>query len=265
VTDLSHAIHNSHAAFALKTPELPEGLVADGDCPCASCVVVRECMRVFGNGHVMAEIKPNGTVRLRSSAWDDKDHVLWPEHALPRLRAIEPPLHKRGAPLLWKDLDAFPRVTKYAISMRQPWCWLCIHGGKDLENRDSSFKFRGEALLHASRNIDTDYYDDAVEFVRRELGSELANRIPHPDRIQRGGFVGRTTIVDGFGYSPLAPHPKASSPWYMGAHALVLDGTVETPFYPWPGMVSVPFPVPWPLFDAPPKVKRRKKERRHVR
>ena len=37
-----------------------------------------------------------------------------------------------------------------ALSIRQPWAWLILRAGKDVENRDWSTKVRGRVLIHAS-------------------------------------------------------------------------------------------------------------------
>lgn len=38
-----------------------------------------------------------------------------------------------------------------ALSIRQPWAWLIINGGKDIENRDWPTKFRSRILVHAGK------------------------------------------------------------------------------------------------------------------
>ena len=37
-----------------------------------------------------------------------------------------------------------------ALSIRQPWAWLILHGGKDIENRTWATKLRGRVLIHAA-------------------------------------------------------------------------------------------------------------------
>ena len=36
------------------------------------------------------------------------------------------------------------------LSVRQPWAWLILHAGKDVENRTWSHPFRGPVYIHAS-------------------------------------------------------------------------------------------------------------------
>jgi hypothetical protein len=36
-----------------------------------------------------------------------------------------------------------------ALTVRQPWCWSILHGGKRVENRPRRMAYRGPLLLHA--------------------------------------------------------------------------------------------------------------------
>lgn len=37
-----------------------------------------------------------------------------------------------------------------AVSVRQPWAWALLYGGKDVENRSRTTSYRGWLLVHAS-------------------------------------------------------------------------------------------------------------------
>ena len=41
-----------------------------------------------------------------------------------------------------------------AISIRQPWAWLVVHGYKDVDNRTWATKHRGPILIHAGKALD---------------------------------------------------------------------------------------------------------------
>ena len=43
-----------------------------------------------------------------------------------------------------------------AISVQQPWAWAILHAGKNLENRQVRFKYRGPLLIHAPLRRATD-------------------------------------------------------------------------------------------------------------
>lgn len=38
-----------------------------------------------------------------------------------------------------------------ALSLRQPWPWFILKGGKDLENRGWTSSYRGPVLIHSSK------------------------------------------------------------------------------------------------------------------
>jgi hypothetical protein len=40
------------------------------------------------------------------------------------------------------------------LSVKNPWAYLIIHCGKDVENRTWETKYRGPLLIHASRSMD---------------------------------------------------------------------------------------------------------------
>jgi hypothetical protein len=41
-----------------------------------------------------------------------------------------------------------------ALSVKNPWAYLIIYGGKDIENRTWEIKYRGPILIHASKTSD---------------------------------------------------------------------------------------------------------------
>jgi len=113
-----------------------------------------------------------------------------------------------------------------ALSVRQPWAWAILHGGKQLENRSRIAVSRGgmkpgPLCIHASKGMTRDEYESARDFMR---GIGVA--CPLPDELVRGGVIGAVRC-DGV--------VKASdSPWFFGPVALVL---VE------PAPLAAPIPV----------------------
>lgn len=82
-----------------------------------------------------------------------------------------------------------------ALSIRQPWAWLIVHGHKDIDNRDWSTSFRGQLLVHAGLTMTRAYYDQVTE----ELGNASmlpAGGLPSYEDLPRGGLVGWTRITD---------------------------------------------------------------------
>jgi hypothetical protein len=121
------------------------------------------------------------------------------------------------------------------LSVCQPWAWLIIHAGKDIENRTWHTKYRGRFLVHASKRMTRQDYNDVLEFLATgELGAKCI-QLPAYEDLQRGGIIGSVELVDSIDYS--------DSPWYMGATAFVLRDPVPLPFYPLKGRLQ--------FFDGP--------------
>lgn len=138
------------------------------------------------------------------------------------------------------------------LSGLQPWWWIVIHLGKNVENRSrpilglKEVRYRGDVLLHASKSkgaaIDQKNWQLAYDFVRDRFGATLATRIPPIGQLPMGGIVGRATV---FGLvRPLpatAPtegrYPSGIEPrWHMREqNGYLLKDQRATPFAPWRG------------------------------
>lgn len=113
-----------------------------------------------------------------------------------------------------------------ALSIRQPWAWLIIYGGKDVENRTWHTKLRGRFLVHAAKGMTWDEYRWARSFA--ELYG--CRNLPSFEELQRGGIIGSVELVDSVDTS--------SSPWYMGEKAFVLRDPQPLPFQPMKGRLG---------------------------
>lgn len=127
-----------------------------------------------------------------------------------------------------------------AISVRAPWWWFILHGGKDIENRDWPTNYRGPVLIHASKWFKgeeiRDDFCDARE-IAEKTGRELPGPVTLRDMKDVGGhIVGRVNIVDCVSHS--------ASPWFFGSFGFVLADPVafSTPI-PFKGALSF-FEVP---------------------
>ncbi|MDG9809498.1 MULTISPECIES: ASCH domain-containing protein [Pseudomonas] len=125
-----------------------------------------------------------------------------------------------------------------ALSIKQPWAWLIIHGGKDIENRTWHTKFRGRFLVHASQGMTNKEYCDGLEFAMRAGDVRLLRDFPTYQQMQRGGIVGSVELVDSVDHS--------DSSWYMGAKGFVLRDPQVLPFIPYKGRLG--------FFDVPDEV-----------
>jgi hypothetical protein len=115
------------------------------------------------------------------------------------------------------------------LSIRQPWAWLIVNGHKDIENRSWPTRFRGQFLVHASKGMTNEEYDDVAHMLDEGIC------LPEKKLIERGGIVGIAEIVDCVSWS--------DSPWFMGEHGFVLRNARPLPFYPLRGMLG--------FFEAP--------------
>lgn len=127
-----------------------------------------------------------------------------------------------------------------ALSIRQPWAWLIIHGGKDIENRTWHTKFRGRFLVHAAQGMTRHDYCDALELVMRAAHIDVLRGFPMFDDLRRGGIIGSVELVDSVDAS--------DSPWYMGEKGFVLRDPKPLPFIPCKGRLQ--------FFDVPQEVTR---------
>lgn len=126
-----------------------------------------------------------------------------------------------------------------ALSIRQPWAWLILHGGKDIENRDWSTKFRGRVLIHASKGMTRDEWESAWIHAHSTGASPKALEAGLTrDNIQRGGVVGSVEIVDCV--------ERSSSHWFVGRYGFVLRDPVPLKFTPFKGRLG--------FFDVPNEV-----------
>ena len=102
----------------------------------------------------------------------------------------------------------------FAISVRQPWAWALIHGGKDVENRTKAPQGTGNLIgrrfcIHASKGMTQAEYEHAADFMAT-VGIEC----PRPDRLIRGGVIGSVRL----------DHVTSEYPsrWFFGPRGLIV-------------------------------------------
>lgn len=131
-----------------------------------------------------------------------------------------------------------------ALSIRQPWAWLILNAGKDVENRNWFTKFRGRVLLHASKTMTRDDYESAVDCAlaigaigraRTPLSWAAGSNEFNPASIELGGIIGSVEIVDCV--------QESSSPWFFGKFGFILRNPKPLPFRPFKGSLGF-FEVP---------------------
>jgi hypothetical protein len=111
-----------------------------------------------------------------------------------------------------------------AISIRQPWAWLIIHGGKDIENRTWRTNILGRVLIHASKGMTMKEYEE----VKAQLGDSVS--LPPPEKLERGGIVGSVVITGCW--------RQSVSPWFFGPWGFSLANPEPLPFRPMRGQLG---------------------------
>lgn len=114
-----------------------------------------------------------------------------------------------------------------AISIRQPWAWLILNAGKDIENREWLTRLRGRVLVHASKGMTRREYEDVEDFLLFGPEKLRSIQLPQFSDLERGGLVGSVDIVDCVEYS--------SSDWFFGRYGFVLRDPKPMQFVPLPG------------------------------
>lgn len=114
-----------------------------------------------------------------------------------------------------------------ALSIHQPWAWLIVNGYKTIENRSWNTKYRGPVLIHASKNVRTRDYCNAVNLLHREC---LGISLPNIDSLEHSGIVGIATITDCV--------TQSDSPFFFGPKGFVLVDAKPLSFLPLKGRLS---------------------------
>jgi len=109
-----------------------------------------------------------------------------------------------------------------AISIRQPWAWLILNAGKDIENRSWPTNYRGRVLIHAGQTMTKADFEACCLFlngISDELQPEklpmLRAKMNIPFfKYMLGGIVGEVEIVGCV--------TQSDSPWFCGEYGFVL-------------------------------------------
>lgn len=112
------------------------------------------------------------------------------------------------------------------ISIRQPWAWLIIHGGKDVENRPWPTKFRGPLLIHASKGMTQREYEAAWLYAQ-----DRGVWLPRFSDLQRGGIIGEVNLYD--------CAADVISPWFEGPFGFALRDPKPMEFVPMAGKLGL--------------------------
>jgi hypothetical protein len=117
-----------------------------------------------------------------------------------------------------------------AISIKQPWAWMIIHGGKNVENRTWHTNYRGPILIHASKKFDRDGYLWILENAPKLFSPGFV--FPGWNNYQCGGIVGKADLV-------MEVRSCTFSPWMFGPWGFVLENPKSIDFIPCKGQLGI--------------------------
>lgn len=144
-------------------------------------------------------------------------------------------------------------IPHLALSVRQPWAWAIIHGGKDVENRTRFAIDKGgmremvgkRIAIHAGKGMTQDEYHGALVTF-----GEAGAHCPMPDALLRGGIIGTVEVVDVIStQADLRDKRAARSPWFFGPCALVLSAPLPVDFVGSAGQLGM---FAWMRNNLPP-------------
>lgn len=118
-----------------------------------------------------------------------------------------------------------------ALSIRQPWAWLIVHGHKDVENRSWPTPYRGRFHVHAGKTLTLAYYTETTAALKA-LGLLPAD-FPSLEamRLECGGLVGQACITGCV--------EESASPWFVdGGYAFTLADAQPCAFVPMAGRLG---------------------------
>lgn len=146
-----------------------------------------------------------------------------------------------------------PDLPPLALSVRQPWAWAIIHGGKTIENRSMGAIKSGHMdcrriCIHAAASMKRDEYEWAVWRLDRH-----GVICPRPDDLVFGAIIGTVDVTDII--------TESTSEWFGGQAGLVLKTPVAVSpipakgalgYFQWVRSGKIAVPSPWMrLWDRP--------------
>ena len=106
-----------------------------------------------------------------------------------------------------------------ALTVKHPWAWAIIHGGKDVENRSRPTKYRGLLHIHAGKAMDFDAFTFPAlqaaeqEYVGRGVGA--FDEINQIDLSTCGDVIGTVEVVGCHSWRECGPVEGMCSAWAM--------------------------------------------------
>jgi ASCH domain len=129
-----------------------------------------------------------------------------------------------------------------ALTLRQPWAWATIYGGKDVENRRWKTRHRGPLLIHAGVDVDP---DGSASVLKTIADPDVFAR-PRTAWEARGAIIGLVFLADILTDSPSRWAIPGRYHW-----ALEFPSPIDPPILHRgrPGLWVPPAAVVWALRD----------------
>ena len=145
-----------------------------------------------------------------------------------------------------RPVSAPPTPTpQRVLSVRQPWAWALVYGGKTIENRKWRTRHRGRIWIHAPERENSDDVEEAVHLVAQSRKCNDRQSIEHyREHAQRGAILGSMTLTDCCRLDKLdRSHPLRSNPWANGPWLwLVAEPVARDNPWPTPGRLRLWMP-----------------------
>lgn len=132
------------------------------------------------------------------------------------------------------------------LTVRQPWAWAIIHGGKDVENRTRNIagEYRGTVAIHAGLAFDDNAWDHPV------MGAKLTELLRRGDEVEfvPGAIIGVVNLWavhrdrDGGNCCPHRPAGgPGGSPWAERDvwHLCLTEPKPLRTLFPWKGSLGL--------------------------
>lgn len=146
-------------------------------------------------------------------------------------------------------MSSTPPLPRLALSVRQPWAWAIVHGGKDVENRSQAAIINGNMrtaigeriAIHAGIGMTQDEYREALE----TFGAAGVTA-PMPCDLLRGGIIGTVEVIG----IVRKGRDRFESPWFFGPYGLLLRRASACPFIGAKGQLGL---FNWSPSNKPPE------------
>ena len=191
----------------------------------AGAETAAHAFKLWIDGHSdLTHVEPDRRAAIinRMGLLHGKDLACWCPVDAPCHADILLAFASNATPTIGDALGRPDGVPSIALSVRQPWAWALIYGGKDVENRSEASVRNGgmraqigkRIAIHAAKGMTRDEYESARDFIGATC--------PAAADLLRGGIIGTAFVA-----SVVSTH---TSRWFFGPRGLCLTHPEPAPF-----------------------------------